>query len=156
MGSLSLSCGTFARSYSASLFVVPGSSCHPWLSSLEVSAPSLRSSPQVPLCPNTGWPRFGSVTVCAWDGSSGSGFRFRRFFSGICFSPPRLSFPCFLEKGQENPSKKRGFFIPAEPSKSLEKKKGKRPPQKKEFLAREKTRNSQRKKERKDRVSILF
>ena len=25
------------------------------------------------------WPRFGSVTVWGWNGSSGSGFRFRRF-----------------------------------------------------------------------------
>ena len=27
----------------------------------------------------TGWPRFGSVTVWGWNGSSGSSFRFRRF-----------------------------------------------------------------------------
>ena len=27
----------------------------------------------------TGRPRFGSVTVCGWDGSSGSDFRFRQF-----------------------------------------------------------------------------
>ena len=30
----------------------------------------------------TGWPRFGSVTVWGWNGSSGSGFRFRRFLEG--------------------------------------------------------------------------
>ena len=27
----------------------------------------------------SGWPRFGSVAVWGWNGSSGSGFRFRRF-----------------------------------------------------------------------------
>ena len=36
---------------------------------------------------NSGWPHFGSVTVRAWDSSSGSGFPFRRFLSGkgFCF-----------------------------------------------------------------------
>ena len=37
----------------------------------------------------SGWQRFSSVTVPAWDGSSGSSFRFRRFLSGkgvFCFS----------------------------------------------------------------------
>ena len=37
---------------------------------------------------NPGRPRFGSVTVRVWNGSSGSGFRFRRFlcknFKGFC------------------------------------------------------------------------
>ena len=37
----------------------------------------------------SGWSRFGSVTVRLWNGSSGSGFRFRRFLWGrvfLCFS----------------------------------------------------------------------
>ena len=45
----------------------------------------------------SGWPRFGSVTVRAWDSSSGSGFRFRRFL------PARFFFLfqcCFKRKGR--------------------------------------------------------
>ena len=34
----------------------------------------------------TGWPRFGSVTVWGWNGSTGSGFRFRRFLCKKGFS----------------------------------------------------------------------
>ena len=34
----------------------------------------------------TGRPRFGSVTVRDWNGSSGSGFRFRRFLCKKGFS----------------------------------------------------------------------
>ena len=30
----------------------------------------------------SGWPPFGSVTVRAWNGSSGFGFRFRQFLFG--------------------------------------------------------------------------
>ena len=32
-----------------------------------------------------GWSRFGLVTVRAWDGSSGSGFRFQRCLFGKAF-----------------------------------------------------------------------
>ena len=35
---------------------------------------------------NTGRPRFGSVAVRGWNGSSGSGFRFRRFLCKKGFS----------------------------------------------------------------------
>ena len=34
----------------------------------------------------TGWPQFSSVRVCAWDGSNGSSFRFRRFLWEMGFS----------------------------------------------------------------------
>ena len=37
------------------------------------------------LCFLTFWVRFGSVTVRAWSGSSGSGFRLRRFLCGKGF-----------------------------------------------------------------------
>ena len=34
---------------------------------------------------NSGLPRFGSVAVWGWNGSSGSGFRFQRFLRGVLF-----------------------------------------------------------------------
>ena len=58
---------------------------------------------------------------------------------------PVLPFLVFW-KMPGKPAKKQGFFVPAEPLKSLEKK-GKKLKKNKEFLAREKTRNSKKTKE---------
>ena len=66
---------------------------------------------------------------------------------------PCPSFPCFLEKGTENPPKKQGFFIPTEPLKSLEKK-GKTLEKTRNSSQGKKNKEFQKNKARKDRAEM--
>ena len=75
----------------------------------------------------------------------------------IAREKPCPSFPWFFGKRRGKPPKKQGFFIPAEPLKSLEKK-GKTLKKKKGLpcTRKKKTRNSKKNKERKDREKRTF